>query len=1026
MFRQRTAAVALSSIALFTVFTLFGSAQTPPAPSRTPNMQPQLRDRIARGGKVRVIIELNLGSGRHVAEGRLLGGAAVAAQRQAISESRSRLLARLSQARHRVVHNYQSLPYLAVELDAGALAILESAGDVVVSVMEDKIVRPVLAESVPLIQGDQAWAAGYDGTGTVVAIVDSGVDRNHPFLGGRVVEEACYSSSNPGESQSVCPNGQEEQIGVGSAAPCALPSCMHGTHVAGIAAGNGSTAGQTFSGVAKNAQIMAVQVFSEIIDANFCGGAPPCMGGYTSDVIAGLERVYAVALSGRNIVSVNMSLGEGAFTTFCDAEPYKPIIDNLRAIGVASVVASGNSYSATAMGSPACVSSAVSVGSTTKSDDVSWFSNVTSFLSLFAPGDTITSSVPGGGFEVASGTSMAAPHVTGVWALMRQGAPNASVTTVLSALRSTGLPITDTRLWASGTVTVPRVRVFQALASLAPVTSPVPSITSVTPLRVRAGAPATVTVTGSGFNGLSTMQWNGVAQATTVVSNTQLRGTVATTDLVVGTATVSVVNPAPGGGTSGGLPVAVDPPAVLTVNATTVGPGSAVTVTLTNGYGGAKDWITVAATGAADRTYLQWTYVGAGVTSRTWTTTMPTTAGTYQFRLFLNDGFTRGATSPTITVDPSLQPAPLATSLSPASANAGGSGLTLTVTGSSFVSTSVVRWNGEARPTTFVSATSLQAAISAADIATAGTAQVSVFTPGPGGGTSSPLNFTINSAPILTISASSVLPGGSETVTLTNGPGGVNDWLALATTTAANTSNVQWVYVGTGVTTRTWTVNMPSTPGTYEFRLFLNNGYARAATSPTVTVAAPPSPLPVLTSLSPPSIPTGTTSFTLTVNGSGFVSTSAVRWNGANRSTTYVSATQLRATIPASDRTALGPAAVTVSNPAPGGGVSAPLTFTVTPPTSISVSATTATVGASVTATLINGYGGAQDWLALASTSSANTTYVQYIYVGTGVTTRTWTVTLPSTPGTYEFRFFQNNNYTRVATSPTITVTSSQ
>ena len=311
MLRQRAAAVGLSAIALVTVFALFGSAQEPSGQPRTPNVQPHLRDRAARGERVRVIVELNLRSGRHVAEGRLLGGAAVDAQRQAISESRSRILARLSQARHRVIHNYQTLPYLAVELDAGALALLESAGDDVVTVMEDKILRPFLTESVPLIQGDQAWAAGYDGSGTVVAIVDSGVDRNHSFLGGRVVEEACYSSTNAGESQSVCPNGLEEQIGPGAAAPCSLASCMHGTHVAGIVAGNGSSAGQAFSGVAKNAQIMAVQVFSEIIDPSFCGGASSCMGGYTSDVIAGLERVYAVALAGRNIVSVNMSLGEG-------------------------------------------------------------------------------------------------------------------------------------------------------------------------------------------------------------------------------------------------------------------------------------------------------------------------------------------------------------------------------------------------------------------------------------------------------------------------------------------------------------------------------------------------------------------------------------------------------------------------------------------------------------------------------------------------------------------------------------------
>ena len=88
---------------------------------------------------------------------------------------------------------------------------------------------------------------------------------------------------------------------------------------------------------------------------------------------------------------------------------------------------------------------------------MSWFSNVAPFLSLFAPGESITSSVPGGGYESVSGTSMAAPHVAGAWALMRQAAPGASVTTILNALRSTGLPITDNGFWASGR-TVPRVR----------------------------------------------------------------------------------------------------------------------------------------------------------------------------------------------------------------------------------------------------------------------------------------------------------------------------------------------------------------------------------------------------------------------------------------------------------------------------------------------------------------------------------------------------------------------------------------
>jgi hypothetical protein len=60
--------------------------------------------------------------------------------------------------------------------------------------------------------------------------------------------------------------------------------------------------------------------------------------------------------------------------------------------------------------------------------------------------------------------------------------------------------------------------------------------------------------------------------------------------------------------------------------------------------------------------------------------------------------------------------------------------------------------------------------------------------------------------------------------------------LAFAPTSAADSGYVEWTYVGSGVTTRTWTITAPTTPGTYEFRLFLNDGFTRAATSPTVTV----------------------------------------------------------------------------------------------------------------------------------------------------------------------------------------------
>ena len=91
------------------------------------------------------------------------------------------------------------------------------------------------------------------------------------------------------------------------------------------------------------------------------------------------------------------------------------------------------------------------------------------------------------------------------------------------------------------------------------------------------------------------------------------------------------------------------------------------------------------------------------------------------------------STSPTVTVDASIKPAPSLTALTPSRVPAGAAAFTLAVDGSGFVAGSLVRWNGADRPTTFVGSTRVQAAIGAAEVAAVGTAQVTVFTPAPGG-----------------------------------------------------------------------------------------------------------------------------------------------------------------------------------------------------------------------------------------------------------------------------------------------------
>jgi len=313
-----------------------------------------------------------------------------------------------------------------------------------------------------------------------VAILDTGLESSHSFFddglgGSRVVSEACYTENFPPFSFG-CPNGQAEQIGLGAAIPCTLSSCFHGTHVAGIAAGNGPS----FSGVAINSGIIAIQVFTTFFQDSDCGGSPgdaPCIGAFDSDIAKGLERVLDLHNDPSftlNIASTNLSLGsEPTMVGNCDENPpgvVQAAIENLRSNGIATAVASGNDSIVNAIGSPACLSAAVSVGSTTKSDVLSGFSNSAEILHLLATGSSILSSVPGNTFGTASGTSMATPHVTGSFALLKQYKPAGTVDELLLALINTGVGVVDTRNPIGPVkptlIEKPRIQVDQALFAL--------------------------------------------------------------------------------------------------------------------------------------------------------------------------------------------------------------------------------------------------------------------------------------------------------------------------------------------------------------------------------------------------------------------------------------------------------------------------------------------------------------------------------------------------------------------------------
>src|SRR4030095_15715134 len=141
-----------------------------------------------------------------------------------------------------------------------------------------------------------------------------------------------------------------------------------------------------------------------------------------------------------------------------------------------------------------------------------------------------------------------------------------------------------------------------------------------------------------------------------------------------------------------------------------------------------------------------------------------------------------------------LNPAPTVTTISPATAMVGGAGFTLTVNGTSFLPSSVVRWNGSNRTTSLVNATRLTAVVLASDLATVGPAAIPVVTPAPGGGISGAASFSVlNPVPTITGLAPSTatLGGPGFTVTVTGAnfiTSSVVHWNGTARTTSFGSS----------------------------------------------------------------------------------------------------------------------------------------------------------------------------------------------------------------------------------------------
>jgi subtilisin family serine protease len=387
-----------------------------------------------------------------------------------IAARRAGVLQTLPAGHHTLRRSYRTLSGFAAWASPAAIDALARHPEVV-SVDLDGRVHMSLNEGAPLIGADAAHAAGWTGSGVTVAVLDTGIDRDHPDLANDLIAEACFCDDHPSPNKGCCPNGSPEQTGAGAAED----DEGHGTSVSGIITSDNSVD----LGVAPDAKIVAVKVLDRFGVGSF------------SDVAAALDWVLTTGIP-LGVQVVNVSLGDGieyasALSSPCTGSNVANAIELLHMADVAVFAASGNDGYDNGIQYPACAPKAVSVGGVydanlgslswcgnsscsqtlctdfnTTADKFVCHSNSGFLLDLLAPDWKTTTTAIGGGQADFGGTSAASPYAAAQAAVLLEADDSLTPDEIRSLLVSTGPPVSN----PDNGLSFPRTDVEQALIAL--------------------------------------------------------------------------------------------------------------------------------------------------------------------------------------------------------------------------------------------------------------------------------------------------------------------------------------------------------------------------------------------------------------------------------------------------------------------------------------------------------------------------------------------------------------------------------